>query len=75
MVDGYFQQAVPMEFWKLLVLYISSKTLSSLPWAGPFGQVEIDVMRNQAACILEWYDDMKQVVPKWYKSDIGRVCK
>lgn len=67
MVDGYFEGNVPMEFWRLLALYISSNTLSSLPWAIPFGQVEIDVMMNQAREILEWYDGMKEVVPSWYK--------
>lgn len=68
MVDGYFDGSVPLNFWKLLALYISSNTLSSLPWAIPFGEEEIQVMRNQAAEILEWYDDMKNVVPKWYSS-------
>ena len=67
MVDGYFDSNVPMEFWDLLALYISSNALSSLPWAIPFGQEEIDVMVNQAKNILEWYDDMKNTVPKWYK--------
>lgn len=68
MVDGYFNGDVPMEFWKLLALYICSNTLSSLPWAIPFGEEEIQVMRKQATQILEWYDDMKTVVPKWYSS-------
>ena len=67
MVDGYFDGKVPMEFWKLLALYISSNTLSSLPWAISFGEGEIQVMRNQAAQVLEWYDGMKNVVPIWYK--------
>lgn len=67
MVDGYFDGKVPMEFWKLLALYISSNTLSSLPWAIPFGEGEIQVMRKQAAQVLEWYDGMKNVVPTWYK--------
>ena len=67
MVDGYFGGEVPMEFWKLLALYISSNTRSSLPWAIPFGEGEIQVMRNQAAQVLEWYDGMKNVVPTWYK--------
>lgn len=66
MVDGYFDGVVPMEFWKLLALYICSNTLSSLPWAIPFGEEEILVMRKQAAQVLEWYDDMKNVVPTWY---------
>lgn len=66
MVDGYFRGNVPIEFWKLLALYICSNTLSSLPWAVPFGDDEIQVMRNQAAQVLQWYEGMKKVVPSWY---------
>ena len=69
MVDGYFGGEVPMAFWKLMALYISSNTLSSLPWAIPFGEGEIQVMRKQAAQVLEWYDGMKNVVPTWYRKD------
>ena len=69
MIDGYFDGKVPMEFWKLLALYISSNTLSSLPWAITFGEAEITTMRNQAAQVLEWYDGMKNVVPTWYRKD------
>lgn len=69
MVDGYFVKGVPMDFWKLLALYICSNTLSSLPWAIPFGTKEIQTMRNQAAQILEWYNGMQCVVPKWYHSN------
>ena len=69
MVDGYFGGEIPMEFWKLLALYISSNTLSSLPWAISFGEGEIQVMRKQAAQVLEWYDGMKNVVPTWYRKD------
>ena len=66
MVDGYFGGDAPMEFWKLLALYICSNTLGSLPWAIPFGEQEIQVMRRQAAQVLQWYDGMKNVVPNWY---------
>ncbi len=66
MVDGYFGSAVPMEFWRLLALYISSNSLGSLPWAIPFGEKEITVMREQATQVLRWYDNMKNVVPRWY---------
>ena len=69
MVDGYFDGEVPMEFWKLLALYISSNTLSSLPWAVPFGETEIQIMRTQAAQILEWYDSMNNVIPSWYRKE------
>lgn len=66
MVDGYFDGSVPMEFWRLLALYISSNTLSSIPWAIPFGEAEIGKFLAQAEEILGWYDGMKRVVPNWY---------
>ena len=66
MVDGYFDAEIPMEFWKLLALYISSNTLSSLPWAISFGEKEIQTMRHQAAEVLQWYDNMRNPVPTWY---------
>ena len=64
--DGFYGE-VPVEFWKLSALYIATNTLSSLPWAIPFGQKEIDTMRNQAGEVLLWYDGMRNTVPKWYK--------
>ena len=66
MVDGYFEKEVPLDFWNLLALYISVNTLSSLPWAIPYGQEQIDVMIKQAGEVLEWYDGMKNPVPSWY---------
>lgn len=67
MVDGYFEQEIPMEFWGLLALYIASNTLGSLPWAIPFGQGEVDTMQNQAREVLDWYDGMRTVIPSWYR--------
>lgn len=67
MVDGYFDHAVPPLFWRLLTLYICSNTLSSLPWAIPFGEKEIQTMLNQTKDIMDWYDNLQTVVPKWYK--------
>lgn len=67
MVDGYFDGEIPIEFWRLLALYIASNTLSSLPWAIPFGEKEIGVMQKQAAQVLQWYADMTDPVPTWYK--------
>ena len=67
MVDGYFEGEAPEDFWRLLALYICSNTLSSLPWAIPFGENQIQVMVCQAQEVLGWYDGMKQVVPAWYQ--------
>ena len=67
MTDGYFDGDIPQLFWRLLAFYIASNTLSSVPWAIPFGQKEIDTMVNQAKEVLVWYDNMKNPVPSWYK--------
>ncbi len=67
MVDGYFDGQVPVLFWELLALYISSNALSSIYWAIPFGQGEVDTMLNQGREVLEWYDNMKNPVPAWYR--------
>ena len=69
MVDGYFDCTVPIDFWKLLALYISSNTLSSVYWAIPFGQKEIDTMLDQAKEVLIWYDDMRTPIPSWYAKE------
>lgn len=66
MVNGYFDGEVPLEFWKLLALYISSNTLSSVYWAIPFGQEEVNTMLNQAREVLAWYDNMRNPIPAWY---------
>ena len=66
-IDGYFEGHVPEEFWQLLALYISNNCIGSLPWAIPFGEQEIQVMRRQCADILNWYDHFRTVIPRWYQ--------
>ncbi len=66
MVDGYFDGAVPYDFWQLLAMYIASNTLSSVAWSITFGEKEIKTMINQAADVLGWYDNMKNCIPTWY---------
>lgn len=66
MINGYFDGEVPMEFWKLLALYISSSTLSSIPWAIPFGDREVETALEQAEEVLGWYNHMRNPVPSWY---------
>lgn len=69
-IDGYFDGNVPDEFWGLLALYISAGTLSSLPWAIPFGNDEVEVMKSLARDVLGWYDNMKHTVPNWYNVSV-----
>ncbi len=72
-VNGYFDGDVPMDFWKLLAFYIAGNTLSSIYWAIPFGQNEIDMMLRQAKEVLAWYENMQNPVPAWYLAG-RRLC-
>ena len=72
MVDGYFDGNVPIQFWQLLALYISSNTLSSVPWAIPFGDAKVQVMLNQTKDVLSWYNGMTQIIPAWYDPNLKR---
>ncbi len=73
MVNGYFDNDVPMEFWNLLALYISSNTLSSLPWAIPFGEEQVRLFLAQGKEILSWYDGMQNSIPNWYCESYERI--
>lgn len=66
MVDGYFDGRPPLLFWRLLAFYIGVNTLSSIPWAIPFGEGEVRTMLKQAEDVLAWYDGMRELIPSWY---------
>ena len=66
-LDGYFGGRLPEWFFGLLAFYISSNMLSSIYWAQPFGQDEVDTMLRQSQDVREWFDDMANPVPSWYR--------
>jgi serine/threonine-protein kinase len=68
-LNGYFSGRPPLAFFRLLAFYIASNTLSSIPWAIPFGEADVDKMKNRAKDVLTWFDDMKTPVPSWYSED------
>lgn len=65
-MNGYFGDEVPIEFWRLLALYMCSNALGSLSWAISFGDREVRTMHDQAEDILAWYDNMQKSIPTWY---------
>ncbi|MBQ5833222.1 MAG: phosphotransferase [Clostridia bacterium] len=71
MIDGYFEGAIPADFWPLLALYLSVNALGSIPWAIPYGAREIGVMRRLAAQVLSWYGGMTRTIPAWYRPRVG----
>jgi aminoglycoside phosphotransferase (APT) family kinase protein len=72
-IDGYFGGDVPDLFFRLLAFYIASNTLSSVYWAIPFGEAEVNTMLRQAAHVLADFEDMANPVPRWYKRPNSRL--
>lgn len=67
-IHGYFNGEPPMEFFKLLALYLGSNSLSSVPWAVSFGKDEIDFMLMMVNKMMEDYNNFESVIPSWYES-------
>ncbi|MGQ7413699.1 aminoglycoside phosphotransferase family protein [Streptococcus suis] len=65
-VDAYFDGAIPEEFWRLLVLYLTVNSLGALSWAEQVDPDQVPLMQEQAATISEWYADFTRWVPTWY---------
>ncbi len=66
-IHGYFGNHVPDKFFKLMALYIAVNTISSIPWAVPFGEAEVKYMLSNAKEVFECYDGFKTHIPVWYK--------
>ena len=68
MVDGYFSgEPIPAEFWRLMRLYLSQNMISSVVWARDLGETDLQIAIENAQRVLDWYDDLKEVVPNWYR--------
>ncbi|MCM3078009.1 aminoglycoside phosphotransferase family protein [Brevibacillus invocatus] len=65
-IHGYFDHDVPELFFRLMALYIACNQLSSIHWAIPFGDEEVQQMLKRAEKVLDWYDGFKRDVPSWY---------
>ena len=73
-INGYFQDEIPKEFFAYLLFYIAANTISSIPWAIPFGEKEVETMKNQAQQVLAWFDQMQTCIPSWYRKEIQRTA-
>lgn len=66
-IHGYFQGEPPEIFFSYLLFYIAANTISSIPWAIPFGEKEVQVMKNQAQDVLNWFGQCESRIPTWYE--------
>ncbi|WP_314256932.1 phosphotransferase [Granulicatella elegans] len=69
-VNGYFEgEQIPDIFWKLMAYYMACDVVGSIPWAINFGDNQLEIMFKRAKLVLDWFDDFKRVIPKFYKGN------
>lgn len=66
-IDGYFNDNIPLDFWELLKFYIVANVISTLPWGLATDPSQMDVYYKQATQVYKWYGDMNKKIPLWYK--------
>ena len=67
MVDGYFEgEQIPEEFWHLMRLYLCQNMVSSVVWARDLSERDLQIAIENGRRVLEWYDDLREIVPNWY---------
>ena len=69
LINGYFDNNPPQEFFKILALYAAESTLSHLPWSIKFGEKEIQTAYKVINSVLLWYDNFNLTIPTWYKGE------
>lgn len=65
-VDAYFDDDIPLDFWKVHAVYVDHSSLFSIKWAEKFGQSDIDGMVRRAKQAFDNYNDFSKYIPNWY---------
>ena len=67
MINGYFNNRPPEQFWKVLLLYFSAGMFHNLLWGAARGQAHIDSALRHIKDVFSWTDNMQNPVPAWYR--------
>ena len=67
LINGYFEDNIPDDFFKILKFYTIEGIISHLPWALTFGEEEVKTALNMYQEALKWYDNFNLEIPTWYK--------
>ena len=66
-IDGYFDTAVPDEFWEVLAIYVAQTAMTAINWSERFGVDEVEPMQHKFRKAYEDYKGFKKVIPSWYE--------
>lgn len=65
-IDGYFDNNVPEEFWKLLAFYLSASAITSIVWSKYFAPERLTSILELNQNVLKWFNNMTNTKPTWY---------
>lgn len=65
-IDGYFENKIPDEFWKLFTFYIAVSAITSIVWAKYVAPECMDEIMELNRNIVHWHDKMRNPIPGWY---------
>ena len=70
LINGYFNDNIPDDFFPVLKMYAAENFISFLPWAYKIGGESLKNAYKINKSTLEWYDNFKLTIPTWYKGII-----
>lgn len=67
MVNGYFDNQIPNDFFPILKLYVVETLITQIPWAMGVSEEEVKLGYDLFDAILYIYDDLRLDIPLWYR--------
>ena len=67
LINGYFNNNIPHDFFPILKFYTAESLISHITWAVTFGEKEIRTAYEIAELQSAWWDNFKLDIPTWYK--------
>jgi len=64
---------IPNQFFEVVAVYAALNCLAGIPWAIPFGEKDVQVMKDNYRDIYKTYDGFKTTIPSWYSKCVEEV--
>lgn len=71
LINGYFNNKIPEDFFKILKYYSVESLISQLPWSVQFGEEDIKTAYKVYDAMIKWWGNFNLDVPTWYKGIIN----
>ena len=68
-INGYFGNEPPVEFWERVMFYVFTAILSSIQWVANMYKEAVENEIRLCGEALRWFDNMQNPVPSWYLKD------